>query len=115
MAEPARVGADEPGLAGARRPDPRASGWPGAQRAMIAAAELNILAVAGALARPAAPDALEIARLSIAVLESLGDTLRRLSFDAAVMAEERQRGFDEGYEACKAQRCRLEVIPGGHA
>jgi hypothetical protein len=80
---------------------------------MIAAAELNILAVAGALARPGDPAALEIAQLSIAVLEGLGDAIRPLSFDEAFGAEQRQRGFDEGWEACKAQRCRLEVIPGG--
>jgi hypothetical protein len=53
-----------------------------------------------------------MARLCLGVLENLGDTLRRLSFDAAVMAEERQRGFDEGWEACKAQRCRLQVVDG---
>jgi len=82
---------------------------------MIAAAELNILAVAGALARPGDPDALEIARLSIAVLENLGDTLRRLSFDEAVFDEARAAGFREGYEACRAARCRLGVVDGGLA
>ncbi|HEY3652349.1 MAG TPA: hypothetical protein VGL33_30575 [Streptosporangiaceae bacterium] len=112
MAEPARVEADEPGPAGGRRPDPRASGWPGAQRAMVVAAEVVGLAVTELVSRPGDAAALEMARLCAGVLENLGDTLRRLSFDEAVMAEERQRGFDEGYEACKAQRCRLQVVDG---
>jgi hypothetical protein len=115
MAEPARGGTDGPGPVPvpARGPDPRAPGWAGAQRAMVVAAELNTLAVAGALARPDDDAALEIARLSIAVLESLGDCLCGLSIPEAVMEEERQRAFDEGAAACKAARCRLQVVDGG--
>jgi hypothetical protein len=112
MAEPARAGADgaEPP---ARRPDPRASGWGGAQRAMAIAAEVCGLAVTELASRPGEEAALEMARLSLGILENLGDTLHRLSFDETVMAEERAAGFREGFEACKAQRRRLGVIPGG--
>ena len=113
MAEPARASEGEPGPAEGRRPDPRASGWAGAQRAMSAAAGAVALAVTGLASRPADPAALEMARLSLAVLQNLGDTLRRLSFDEAVMAEERAAAFREGVEACKAARCRLQVIGGG--
>jgi len=81
---------------------------------MDVAAQACGLAVTELASRPADPAALEMARLCLAVLENLGDTLRRLSFDEAVMAEERAAGFREGYEACKAQRCRMQVIPGGH-
>lgn len=112
MAEPARGGADDPRPAEARRPDPRASGWPGAQRAMAIAAQACGLAVTELASRPADPAALEMARLTLGVLENLGDTLRRLAFDEAVMAEERAAGFREGYEAGRVRR-RLGVIPGG--
>jgi hypothetical protein len=114
MAEPARDVADGPGPvpALARGPDPRAPGWAGAQRAMVAAAELNAVAVRELAARPDGA-ALEIARLSITVLENLGDCLRGLSFPEAVMEEERKRAFDEGVAACKAARCRLQVVGGG--
>jgi hypothetical protein len=117
MAEPARASADDPGPPApeGRRPDPRASGWPGAQRAMVIAAEAVGLAVTELVSRPGDPAALEMARGILAVLENLGDTLRRLSFDEAVMAEERAAAYREGWEACKAQRCRLEVIDGGRA
>ena len=113
MAEPAYGGAADPGPPAARRPDPRASGWAAAQRATAAGAELNALAVRQALARPGDADALEIARLSIAVLQEMSETFRRLTTEDAVMAEERAAGYREGWAACKADRCRLGVIPGG--
>src|SRR2546423_183993 len=98
MAEPARGGTDGPGpvRAPARGPDPRAPGWAGAQRAMVVSAELSAAAVRELAARPDDDAALEIARLSIAVLESLGDCLCGLSIPEAVMEEERQRAFHEG-------------------
>ena len=113
MAEPAHRNAAGPGAPGTRRPDPRASGWGAAQQAMIIAAESNALAVRELAARPDAAAALEMVRLTISVLEALGGTLRQLSFDAEVFAEAHAAGFREGYEACKAQRCRLGVIDGG--
>ena len=113
MAEPARVGADDPGPAGARRPDPRAAGWAYVQQAMITDAHALVLAVQQALRRPDDADARKLAELIHASLQSLGELTRNCTVDEAVLAEQRQRGFDEGYEACKAQRCHLEVIPGG--
>ena len=91
-----------------------ASGWAGAQRAMSVAAQSNALAVRELAARPGDAAALEMVRLTITVLEALGDALRQLSFDEAIFDEVRSEGYREGYEACKAQRCRLGVIPGGH-
>jgi hypothetical protein len=112
MAEPARENAADPGPV-PRRPDPRASGWGDARQAMIIAAESSKLAVRELAARPDDAAALEMARLSIRILESLGETFRRLTTEDAVMAEERAAGFREGWAACKANRCRLGVIPGG--
>jgi hypothetical protein len=114
MAEPARDGEGEPGPAEGRKPDPRASGWAGAQRAMAVAAQACGLAVTELASRPGEEPALEMTRLCLSVLENLGDTLRRLSFDEAVMAEERAAAWREGWETCKAQRCRLQVVDGGH-
>ena len=79
------------------------------------AAESNVLAVREALGRPDDDAALEMARLSIRVLDALGETFRRLTTEEAVMAEERARAYREGYEACKADRCRLGVVNGGRA
>jgi hypothetical protein len=79
---------------------------------MIVAAESNKLAVRELAARPGDDAALEMTRLTITVLESLGETFRRLAAEDAVMAEERAAGWREGWEACKAQRCRLQVVDG---
>ncbi len=78
---------------------------------MIIAAQSNVLAVREALGRPDDDPALEMAGLSIRILEKLGDTLRDLSFDEVAFAAERAAGYREGYEACKAQRCRLHAVP----
>ena len=51
------------------------------------AAEVNALAVSEALARPGDPAALEMARLSIRVLESLGETFRRLTTEEELLAK----------------------------
>jgi hypothetical protein len=114
MAEPARRNADgpEPGDP-ERKPDPRASGWAGAQAAMAIAAQACALAVTELAARPGETAALEMAGLCRAMLENLGDTIRRLDFSAEVMAEERARAYAEGYRACKKDRCRLAVVDGG--
>jgi hypothetical protein len=111
MAEPAHRNAAGPAAPETRRPDPRASGWAAARQAMIIAAESNTLAVRELAARPDDAAALEMARLTITVLAKLGDTLRDLSFDEVAFAAERAAGYREGWEACKAQRCRLHVVP----
>jgi len=113
MTVPAHGGAHDPGSPAPRRPDPRASGWASAQQAMIIAAESNKLAVSELAGRPGDANALEMVRLTIRVLESLGETFRRLTTEDAVMAEERAAGYREGWAACKANRCRLELVDGG--
>ena len=115
MAEPAYGGAADPGPPAARRPDPRASGWAAARQAMILVAESNKLAVREAIARPGDGAALEMAALSIRILESLGETFRRLTTEDAVMNEQYEAGWRDRDEACKACRCRLGVINGGRA
>jgi hypothetical protein len=115
MAEPAYAGAADSRLPETRKPDPRASGWAAAREAMIAAAESNKLAVRELAIRPYDAAALEMARLTLAVLERLGETLRQLSFDEAVFAETHAAGFREGVEWCKAQRCRVHVVDGTQA
>ena len=112
MTELARGGAHDPGSPAPRRPDPRASGWASARQAMIVAAQSNALAVTELADRPGDANALEMVRLTITVLESLGETFRRLTTEEAVMAEERAKAYREGYEACKKERCRLEVVNG---
>ncbi len=52
--------------------------------------------------------------LALDVLRDLSAIGRRWVVDEAVLEAERERAYEVGYEACKAQRCRLEVIPGGH-
>jgi hypothetical protein len=82
---------------------------------MITDADALVLATQEMLRRPGDDAARKIAELIIASLQNLGElTTRNCAVDEAVLAEQRQRGFDEGWEACKAHRCRLEVIPGGH-
>ena len=118
MTEPAYGGAQDQGSHAPHaqtRPDPRASGWGAAQQAMIFAAESNVLAVRELADRPGDPAALEMVRLTITVLERLGETLRQLSFDEAVFDEAHDSGWREGYEACKSERCRLEVVNGRRA
>jgi hypothetical protein len=109
MAEPARAG-PEPAE---RKPDPRASGWAGAQRAMATAAESCALAVAELARRPGDAAALEMARLTLRVLENLGDTVRRLAFGEALLEAERERAYAAGVADCKAARYRLSVVDGG--
>jgi hypothetical protein len=80
---------------------------------MIVAAQSNALAVTELAGRPGAANALKMVRLTISVLENLGETLRQLSFDEAILAQECARAYAQGAADCKAARCRLEVIDGG--
>jgi len=54
-----------------------------------------------------------MAALTREAFERAAEMGRQWTVDEAVLAEQRQRGFDEGAAACKAARCRLQVIPGG--
>ena len=115
MAEPARGGADGP------RPehpaeavlDPRKLIWADVQNAIIASACAAEHAVTVLECRPGDAAALEQAALTRASFDRAIDIGSQWTVSDAVLAEQRQRGFDEGWEACKAARCRFEVIPGG--
>jgi hypothetical protein len=115
MSEPARGGTDETAPDEARRPDPRAAGWVLVQQAMIAGANAVVLAAQEMIRRPGDEAARDMVELTLTALESLGEVTRICTVDEAVLAEQRQRGFDEGVAACKAARCRLELIDGGLA
>jgi hypothetical protein len=80
---------------------------------MITDADALVLATQEMLRRPDNDAVRKIAELILASLETLGELTRNCTVDEAVLAEQRQRGFDEGWEACKAHRCRLGVIDGG--
>jgi hypothetical protein len=80
---------------------------------MIIAAESNKLAVREALARPGDAAALKMAELSITVLEKLGETLGNLKYGEAMFDEQYDAGWRARDEACKACRCRLQVVDGG--
>jgi hypothetical protein len=101
MAEPARDSADSPA---AGRPDPDI------RRALVTEARACRLAVEELARDPGDGPALEMARLTLSVLEQLGAMARA---DEAVIEAERERGFAEGVAACKAERCRLRVVRGG--
>jgi hypothetical protein len=66
-----------------------------------------------ALGRPGDDAALEMARLSIRILEKLGETLSNLKYGEAMLNAQYDAGYDEGYRACQANRCRLGVVDGG--
>lgn len=114
MAEPAHSAASPgPESDPERKPDPRASGWGDVRSALITDSHAVALAVAEMACRPGDGAALEMARLCLSVLESLGVIADRCRADEAVIEAERARAFDEGVEWCKTQRCRLEVVDGG--
>jgi hypothetical protein len=83
------------------------------QSALITQAAAVALAVRELAARPADDAALEMARLSVAVLQILGAEARRRVLDEAFLAEVRRRAYEEGVADCRAARCRLQVIDGG--
>ena len=116
MAEPARASADGPGPEhpAAAVLDPRKLIWADVRSALAVQIEAVALAVADLAAHPGSGEALEMARLCLSVLERLGEMGRQWTVDEAVLAEQRQRGFDEGVEWYKAQRCRLQPVPGPH-
>jgi hypothetical protein len=106
MTVPAYGGADDLGPA-ARGPDP---GEVAVRRALIVAAESCALAVAELAGRPDDDAALEMFRLSIAVLENLGEAARGRVLDEAVLEQAEAAAFERG----RIWRRRLEVLPGGH-
>ena len=115
MAEPARRNADGPAPDDPeRKPDPRAGGWADVRHALVADSHLVAQAAAGVAARPGDSAALAVLTLALDILQDLRAIASRCQVGEAILEAERERGFAAGVEACKAQRCRLEVIPGGH-
>jgi hypothetical protein len=115
MAEPARGGADgeRPAYPEAAVLDPRKLIWADVRHALAVQAEAVALAVADLAAHPGSPAALDMARLCLGVLETLGEMGSQWVVGEAVIEAERKRAFDEGVAACKAARCRLQVVGGG--
>lgn len=115
MAEPARrrseagSAADDP----ERKPDPRAGGWADVRRALITDSYAVSLAAAEVASRPGDPQAVAMLTLTLQVLESLAAMARRWQVDEAVIDAERERAWQAGDDACKAQRGRLTVVDGG--
>jgi hypothetical protein len=115
MTEPARRSADGPAPDDPeRKPDPRAGGWADVRHALIADSHLVAQAAAGVAARPGDSAALAVLTLALEVFGDLRVIASRCQADERVIAAERRRAYDEGVADCKAARCRLEVIPGGH-
>jgi hypothetical protein len=110
MAVPARSGAADPEPA---EDPPGERGETAVQSALITQAAACALAVRELAARPDDAAALEMARLSVRVLQALGAEARRRVLDEAFLAEVRRRAYEDGFAACRAARCRLQVIDGG--
>jgi hypothetical protein len=117
MAEPARGGADGPRP---ERPaeavlDPTKRVWGDVMSAIIVNAHAAGFAVTVLASRPDDDDARKQAELARASFDCAVEIGRQWVVYEAALAEQWQRGFDEGVEWCRAQRCRLEVIDGGRA
>jgi hypothetical protein len=117
MGEPARGGADgpRPEHPAANQLDPRKRVWGDVMSAIIASLYAAEHAVTVLECHPDGAAALKQAALTRDSFDLAVEIGRQWVIDEAVLAEQRQRGFDEGVEWCKAQRCRLEVIDGGLA
>jgi hypothetical protein len=117
MGDPARRNENGPGPGGpaAGRTDPTAPGWADVRHALVTEARACALAVTELARKPGDKGALEMAGLTLRVLEDLGVIARRWEVDEAVIEAERARAFEEGRQACLAARSRLEVIDGGQA
>ena len=96
-----------------RKSDPMSPGWADVRLSLISDSHVVALAAAAVAARPDDDDARLLLGYALESFESTVTIARRWVLDEAVLEAEGQRRFDEGVEWCKAQRCRLEVIPGG--
>ena len=114
MGEPARGGADGPERPAEAVLDHKKRIWGDVQSAIIAALAAAERAVTELACRPGDAADLEQAALTRESFNAAVEIGRQWVVYEAALAEQRKRGFDEGWEACKAQRCRLEVVPGGH-
>ena len=115
MAEPARAGAERPAPEHPEAAvlDPRKLIWADVRHAITVQLEACAKAAAEVAARPDDDAAVEMLRLCVTVMESLGEMGCQWTVGEALLETQWQRGFDEGVEWCKANRCRLEVVPGG--
>jgi hypothetical protein len=117
MAQPARRNAagPEPDHPLAAVLDPRKLIWADVRHDLILWAETCAKQVAILASRPDDDAALEMARLCLAGLERAAGMASQWKVGEALLESEGQRRYDEGYAACKADRCRLGVNPGGAA
>jgi hypothetical protein len=115
MAEPAYGGADgpRPEHPEAGRLDPRKRVWADVQETIITCAHAAGLAVTELAHRPDDDPAREMAALTRKAFDRAVVIGQQWVVSEAFLEAERKRAFDEGVEWCKAQRPRLEVIPGG--
>jgi len=120
MGEPARDSADggRPGHAtadpAAGQLDPRKLIWADVRHDLLLWAETVARQIAILARRPDDDAALEMARLCLAGFERATGMASQWTVSEALLEAERKRAFDEGVEWCKANRCRLEVVPGGY-
>ena len=114
MTEPAYGGAEgaRPEHPAAAQLDPRKLIWADVRHDLVLWAETCAKQVAILAARPDDDAALEMARLCLAGLERAAEMASQWKVGEALLEAEGQRGFDEGVEWCKTQRCRLELIDG---
>lgn len=116
MAEAARRNAEGPAPDDPeRKPDPRAGGWGDVRDAVIINSQAVALAAAEVAARPGDTRAADMLELTLKVLAKLASIAGRCTANDHEFEVERARGFTDGYEACKAERCRMQVIDGGRA
>ena len=117
MADPARRNAEGPPDPphSRRKTDPMSPGWADVRAGLAAAVRAWVLAV-GELARdPRDAAALAMVETTGRAVQALGEIGRRWVLDEAVLEAERARAWQAGYDACRADRCRLAVIDGGQA
>lgn len=115
MGEPARDSADggRPEHPAAGQLDPRKLIWADVRHDLILWAETVAKQVAILTGRPDDDAALEMARLCLDGLERVAAMASQWTVSEAFLETEQQRAFDEGVEWCKANRCRLGIVPGG--
>lgn len=115
MGEPARGGADgpRPERPAEAVPGPGKLIWADVQSMIITCAHAAERAVTELAARPGDDAAREMAALTRQAFEGAAEIGRQWVIDEAFLAEQRQRGFEEGVAAERARRCRLGVIGGG--
>ena len=88
-------------------------GWADVRLSLISDSHVVALAAAAVAARPDDDDARLLLGYALESFESTVTIARRWVLDEAVLEAERARAYAAGYEACRANRCRLELVDGG--